>query len=226
MGLFAALRRPAVRIPLLLAVAAAVGALAARECRSSLRGRELAGRRHLRFMEMVSRAAAERAGAGRRPGSLAELVSRPGEPGAIETLYLREYAGLPEFAGGPSLDVRVRGAELAWGGYCYRLWPSPRNGRDFLIFAWPEAPGAGRLASAFVSTDPGHLYYTFATRYAGADAGPRPEDLGEPFGGQVRLMPGLGPQAEPADFLEKAARSDGKLWARMQVRPGGPPASP
>ena len=219
MSLLRALGRPAVRIPLLLAVTVAVGALVARECRGSLRGRELAARRHLRFMEMVTRAAQERCRAGRRPGSLAELVGTAGQPGAVETLYLREYARLPEFAGCPPLAVGVRGAELAWGGYCYRLWPSPGNERDFLVFAWPEAAGAGRLTSAFVSSDPAHLCYTFAARYAGADAGPRPEDLGEPFGGKINLMNEIDPQAPPEDFLERAAKSGGKLWARMPVGP-------
>jgi hypothetical protein len=180
----------------------------------------------LRRIELVTRAALSAAEAGRRPQSLAELVGAPGEPGAIETLYRREYAGLPEFAGSgprapgaelPAPAIQVRGEELAWAGCCFRLWPSPANQRDFVIFAWPEAAGVGRLTYAFVSTEPKRLYCTFAIRYAGAKAGPQPQDLGEPFAGKVTLLEGAGPQTSPEEFLERAAKSDGKHWARQEV---------
>ena len=217
--------RPAVRIPILLALTVVAGALLARECRRMARG-ELGALRRLRRIEMVTRAALSAAEAGRRPRSLAELVGTPEQPGAIETLYRREYAGLPEFsAGGPrpaaadarSLGIQVRGAELAWEGCCYRLWPGPGNERDFVIFAWPEAAGAGRLTYALVSSQPKNLYCTFAIRYAGADAGPQPQDLGDPFAGKINSMAGISPHSSPQEFLERAAQSDGKLWARQDV---------
>jgi len=213
------LRRPAVRIPLLLALMLALGAWAANSYREQMRQQNLGVRRHLRFMEIVSRAAREAAEAGPRPATLAELAP------AIDALYRRKYAVFDEFALVPGTDpqtlgVRVRGEELFWGNYCYRLWPGPAGGRDFVIFAWPEAAGAGRLTSAFVSAEPGSLYYTFATRYAGADGGPRPADLGEPFAGQVNLAEELPANASPEAFLKKLARSDGKTWVRMAVKRG------
>ena len=220
------LRRPAVRIPLLLALMLAAGAWAANSYREQMRQQNLGVRRHLRFMEIVSRAAREAALAGRNPKNLAELA-RPSEsaPGAIDALYRRKYAIFDEFALVPGTDpqtlgVQVRGEELAWESYCYRLWPDPAGGREFVIFAWPEAPGAERVTEAFTSTEPGALYYTLAIRYAGANGGPRPADLGDPFAGKINVAGELPVNSSPEAFLKKLAQSGGKTWARMDVKRG------
>lgn len=235
------LRRPAVRIPLMLVLLIVAGAFAAHSCAKGGRVRQLGQHRHLRFMEMVFRLCDDGARAGRRPKSLAEVAApySCGEMSAIEDLYLRGgYSRLPEFAlpvSRPATEPRLKGLgrveilgeEILWEGYCYRLWPAPGSGRDFLVFGWPEAPGAGRLTEACLSTEPDRLYYTFAMRYAGPGAGPRPEDLGDPFGGRVSLMP-LPGKAALEDFLERAGKSNGREWALMEMARGGgrPPEPP
>ncbi|HOX08214.1 MAG TPA: hypothetical protein PK280_17600 [Planctomycetota bacterium] len=249
MGLIDALRRPAVRIPALLALTVVGGALLARQCGRMIEGRRLSTLRHLRCIEVVTRAAREAAAAGRRPESLAELVGTPGKPGAIEELFLREYAALPEFSepatgsagsspataevpGGargqpdqpagrrhPSPPaIQVRGPELLWEGYCYRLWPSPENERDFLVFAWPESADVGRLTSAFLSTHPVWLYYTYAPRFAGPGGGPAPTDMGEPFIGRIGLMIDSDAESDPERFMKRTEQSGGRLWARMELQ--------
>ncbi len=235
MGILDALKRPAVRIPLVLALAVAGGAWLATRYRGAVDARAMATRRHLSCIEVVTRAAFEAAEAGHRPKTLAELVGTPERPGAIETLFLREYAALPEFAspGSPppaprpaSPSIEVRGAELLWEGYCYRLWPSPNNDRDFAVFAWPEVPGDGRLTSAFISSDPAWLYYTYARRYAGANGGPEPVDLGEPFGGKIALLNQGDSRMSPEEFLDRLSRQNGRIWAKEMIpRPPAPSGS-
>jgi len=228
-------------MPILLVLTVLAGTLLSRQCSRMAQARALAASRHLGCMEMVTRAAREAAESGRRPESLAELVGTAEKPGAIETLYLREYAGLAEFAatgsdsrppnparhteGGQeprSLSIQVQGVELLWDGYRYRLWPSPDNAKDFVVFAWPEAPGVGRLTSACLSTEPGRYYCTYAVRYAGADAGPKPADLGEPFAGRISLMKELNPRTSPEEFMERAGKSGGRQWVaeNMKRTPG------
>ena len=96
----------------------------------------------------------------------------------------------------------------------FRLYPSPRNEKDFVIFSWPRKEGKAQLTLAYLSTEPGRVYYTSAPRYVGPEKGPKPEDLGEaPFDGDIHL---LSPEAvgdSPQEFIEKAEGADGRLWA-------------
>ena len=234
MKLLAPLGKPAVRIPLVMGLLLATSLWAAHSCRRQARMLRLARARHLSFIRLLASAASE---AGKRPGSLGELVwrSESGDLSAVEKLFLRDYAGRPEFKemadpGAEPLDrlgeievwkgsgERGREQEIVWSGYMFRLYPSPENGKDFVVFSWPLKKEPGQLTIAWLSTEPGGLYYTSAPRYVGPEAGPGPRDLGEaPFEGKIYLLSPDAVGDSPREFMEKAEEEKGRLWAREDL---------
>jgi hypothetical protein len=232
------IRRPAVRVPLILAVVVGLSLLTARTCREQTARLDALRLRHLSFMRLLGAAATE---TGSRPGSLGQLVWAP-EAGGIPPLhrvFLRDFAELPEFralASNEAAELERLGEvqvwtgsgelrheqEILWSGYLFRLYPAPGNARDYVIFSWPlETAGPG-LVLAWISTDPGRFYYTFSPRYSGPGKGPTLEDLGEaPFELKIRLVE-AGPQGpDPNTFPARAREAQGRLWAVDRL-PGAP----
>lgn len=214
------------RVPLLAALMVLAGALLARSCgRQAQRWRrEYAGQvRAARLLEVLAEAARGRSQAGEPPAGLAVLAApgAGGAPGPVAAAFRRGgYAELPEFRGCDApAELEVRGEELAWGGHRFRLWPDPAGGGRFVIFAWPEAPGAGGPAWAVLSWDREHVYCTSAARCAGAGREPSPQDLGAPFDGRVNCVdPGEEPSpAEMARAWKETAGPDGRKWLRQKV---------
>ncbi len=232
-----ALRRPAVRIPLVLLAVLACSLWAARSCRDHLRMLELAKRRHQSFVLLL--AASVRAGPETtdRLGPLA-WPGKGNSPSAIEAVFLREFASREEFVGmtisdaGPLArlgEIRVwqggekRGQEreLLWSDYMFRMFRDPAAGLDFAIFSWPLKAGAAQLTMAWLSTEPGRIYYTSAPRYVGPEKGPRLKDLGEaPFEGKIFLIPPDAAGNSLRDFVARAEEKDGRIWAVEKLRPG------
>jgi len=230
MGLIESLRRPSVRVPLMLAALLATSFLAVRSCRDQAGRMRQVRLRHFAFLRLLAASAAE---TGARPEGLGELIWAPESGGlpALHRVFLRDFAGRPEVRdqapeGAAPLErlgeVQVwtgegparREREIFWAGYLFRLHPAPGSGRDFVVFSWPcETAGHG-LTLAWLSTDPERFYYTFSPRYSGPGRGPVPEDLGpEPFAGRLRLIPAGPDGPDPDEFPELARRSEGRLWA-------------
>jgi hypothetical protein len=234
------LRRPAVRVPLVLAAVLGLSFLAVRSCREEVGRMRLVRLRHLGFMRLLATAAAE---TGVRPGSLGELVWAPEGGGlpVLQRVFLRDFAERAEFLGlapeGAAPlerlgEVQVwtgsggprREQEILWSGYLFRLYPAPDGDRDFAVFSWPAETAGQGLVLAWLSTDPERFYYTFSPRYSGPGGGPVPADLGEaPFAGRLRLIPAGPTGPDPDEFPELARRAEGRLWAveRFPVAPAG-----
>lgn len=229
-----ALKRPAVRIPLLMALIAAASVWAASSCEEQRRMMRLAGDRHISFVRLLARTVEE---LGRRPEKIGELLEAP-EGGGLAPLYrvfAREFAALPEFkdlappGAGPlerlgpihvwcSTAGEQDRREITWSGYFFRLHPRPGSEKDYVIFSWPAEGGEALPTLAWVSTRPGKLYYTSASRYAGPGAGPAPADLGEaPFEGKVNLFSPGKAGSSGRDFPEEVKKTGGRLWAVKEL---------
>ena len=233
MGLISTIKKPAVRVPLILCLMAVAGVWAARSCRRNRRIVQLLNARHLSFIRLLARTAAEQEV---RPVSLVEIVEVPagGESSPVEKVFLRDYAERPEFAelAGPGVKPLERlgpievvhstagpdPGEIIWSGYLFRLYSDPENAKNLVIFCWPVEPGRAQLAMAYISSFPDFLYYTSHPRYAGPGKGPVPADLGEsPFAeGGVDLL-GADSDRSPQEFLKMLEAGQGKLWARQPL---------
>jgi hypothetical protein len=234
MSLLATFRRPAVRVPLVLLAVLGCSLWAVRACRDQSRRLDLAQRRHVGFIRLLAAAAAERS---EPPTALGELVwpAAAGAPPALHLVFLRDFAGLPEWRElvppeTAPLDrlgeVRVwtgsgergREPEILWAGTLFRIYRAPGPSREFVIFSWPAEPGAGGVATAWLSNQPDRIYYTAAAAHRGPERGPKPEDLGEDiFAGRLNLLvPGTPPQGSgnaPSPLAE------GRVWAWQDLAP-------
>jgi hypothetical protein len=240
------LRRPAVRVPLVLAAVVACALWASQSCRGQMRTLSLAKRRHQSFMVLLAAAARE----GRPPAaSLGELVWPPeaGGRSRLVEVFLRDFADRPEFAessppGTARSDrlgevqvwresgERRHEQEILWSGYMFSMYPrtgggpegqaAGKGGGDLVIFSWPLKAGRAQLTLAWLSTDPGRIYYTSAPRYAGPGRGPTPADLGEaPFEGEVSLFTEEDAPATLREFVSRTEESGGRLWAVEPLQP-------
>lgn len=234
MGLFATLKKPAVRIPLVTAVIVGCSLWAFRSCEQKARILRLVNARHTSFIRLLAAVASEPA---KRPESLGELV-RPaaeGRPSAIQRMFLRDFAERREFReltapAAEPLDrlgeIKIwsgagefgREREITWSYYMFRLHPHPGNGKDFVIFSWPQNAGKAQLTLAWLSTEPERIYYTSAPRYVGPEHGPVIEDLGAaPFAGKMNLLIPEAVGDSHDEFLRKAEAEDGKVWAWRKI---------
>jgi hypothetical protein len=231
-----ALKRPAVRIPLVLLAILGCSMWAAGSCREHFRMLDLARRRHQSFVLLL--AATVRSGP-EMPDRLGPLAwPREGNaPSAIEEVFLRDFAGREEFVEmalsdsgplarlgeikvWPGKEERGKEHELLWSEYMFRMYRRSSGGRDFALFSWPLKPGAAQLTMAWLSTEPDRIYYTSAPRYVGPEKGPRPGDLGEsPFEGKVFLLSPDAAVGSLREFVAAAEEQNGRVWAVEKLKP-------
>jgi hypothetical protein len=219
----------AVTLPLVL-----LAGVATWGCHEKMSVVTLASKRHVSFIRLLARTVSEQKQMPATLGALALCEDTAGSS-EVEKIFLRDFAELPEFRvlAGPQSrpadrlgDVRVWRAhgkqgdkqELAWSGYIFRMEARGQDSRDFAIFSWPVKAGPAQLTLAYISTDPGNIYYTAAPRYAGPTKGPRAKDLGEsPFEGRIyMLLPELASESSKA-FIARASEHDGRIWAQAKI---------
>jgi hypothetical protein len=232
--MFEFLKKPVVRVPIFLAVMIGLSVVAVYSCDEQIRMVKLARKRHISVIELLARTVSEQK---QMPATLGELALCEDAAGCseVEKVFLRDFAELPEFRvlAGPQSrppdrlgDVRVWRAhgkqsdkqELTWSGYIFRMEARGQDSRDFAIFSWPVKAGPAQLTLAYVSTDPGNIYYTAAPRYAGPAKGPRVKDLGEsPFEGRIYMLPPELAGESPEAFFARANEHDGRIWAVEKI---------
>jgi hypothetical protein len=224
------LKKPALRIPVVLVLVVGLGFYAMYSCQQQMKIVKLARNRHLSFIQLLARTVSTRDKMPARLGVLA-VPAAPGELSAVERTFLEEFADLREFTefAPPRArraerlgEVRVWRAhgkpddkvELSWSGYVFRMQRRGPENRDFAIFSWPLDAGPAQLTLAYVSTFPENIYYTASPRYAGPGNGPTLADLGEaPFEGRVFLLPPESAGETPEHFFARAEEHGGRIWA-------------
>ncbi len=238
MGLFATLKRPAVRIPLVTVVIAGCSLWAFRSCEQKARTLRLLNARRVSFIELLATAV--------ETEEHIEILGKLVQPEEKETLslvqkvFLRDFAERREFReladpeaeplsrlgvirvwSSPKHELHAR--VILWSGelqppVLFRLSRNPENKKEFIIFSWPQDAGKAQLTLAWLSTEPERIYYTSAPRYVGPEAGPVIKDLGAaPFAGKMNLLiPEAGGDSYD-EFLRKAEAEDGKVWAWRNV---------
>jgi len=238
-----ALKRPAVRIPLLMIVIVGCSLWAFRSCPEYIEEKaktlQLVNARRVSFIKLLAAAATE---AEKRPEGLGELVrpAKAGELSPVQKMFLRGFAERPEFrklADPEAEPLRRLGNIEVWSApgheshereilwscdlqppVLLRLCPSPKNEEDFVIFSWPQNAGKAQLTLAYLSTEPERIYYTSAPHYVGPGQGPTTADLGEaPFAGKINLLPPDAVGDSYDEFLRRAEAEEGKLWAWRKV---------
>ncbi len=232
--MFEFFKKPIVRVPIFMAATVALSVYVLHSCRGQMRVNRLMKRRHISFIELLARTVSEQK---QMPATLGELALRENAAGSseVEKVFLRDFAELPEFlvlAGSASQPLERLGdmrvwrnhgkpgdkQELAWSGYIFRMEARGKDSRDFVIFSWPMDGGPVQLTLAYISTDPGNLYYTAAPRYAGPAKGPQVKDLGEsPFDGRVFVLPPESTGESPETFFARAGEHHGRIWAVEKI---------